>query len=202
MEVTINDRISYLPGREEPLSSEVVIIKGDKYTWVYDVGAGEEALSYINEKCGEKCIVLSHFHNDHTENLRGITYHKLYQGAYTRKHTGEGDVVEKEITITDGVKITLFPIPCSHAKGCVGLIVDDTYAFVGDAIYPAKKNEELFYNVSLLAQEIALLKETKTEYFGVSHKPNFVYKKKAILAFLESVYRRRKLEEAYIRGVE
>ena len=202
MEVTINDRISYLPGREEPLSSEVVIIKGEKYIWIYDVGAGEEALSYINERYGEKCVVLSHFHNDHTENLGGITYHKLYQGAYTKKHTGEGNVVEEEITITDGVKITLFPIPCSHAKGCIGLIVDDTYAFVGDAIYPAKKHDELLYNVSLLAQEITLLKETKAEYFGVSHKPNFVYKKKAILAFLESVYRRRKTGEAYSRGVE
>ena len=202
MEVTINDRISYLPGREEPLSSEVVVIKGDTYTWIYDVGAGEEALSYINGLEGEKYVALSHFHNDHTENLPKIAYQKIYQGAYTHKHTGIGEMVEQEMTIMDGVKITLFPIPCSHAKGCMGLIVDDTYAFVGDAIYPAKKNGELFYNVSLLAQEIALLKEVKAEYFGVSHKPNFVYKKKAILAFLESVYRRRKPGEAYIQDEE
>ena len=80
MEVTINDRISYLPGREEPLSSEVVVIKGDTYTWIYDVGAGEEALSYINGLEGEKYVALSHFHNDHTENLPKIAYQKIYQG--------------------------------------------------------------------------------------------------------------------------
>lgn len=202
MEVTITDRISYLPGREEPLSSEVVVIKGEKYTWIYDVGDGEEALSFVKGFEGEKNVVLSHFHGDHTKNLSRVTYHQLYQGANTRKYTGAGEVVEQEMTIMDGVKLTLFPIPCSHAKGCIGLIVDDKYAFLGDAVYPADKKGELLYNVSLLAQEIALLKEIEAEYLCVSHKPGFIYKKKAILAFLESVYRRRKSGEAYIRENE
>ena len=200
--VTITDRISYLPGGENPLSSEVVIIKGDTYTWIFDVGDGEEALSFVKGFEGEKNVVLSHFHGDHTKNLSKVTYHQLYQGANTRKYTGVGEVVERELTIEDGVKLTLFPIPCSHAKGCLGLVVDDTYAFLGDAVYPADKKGELLYNVSLLAQEIALLKEVKAEYFCVSHKSGFVYKKKAIIAFLESVYRRRKPGEAYIREAE
>ena len=202
MEVTINDRISYLPGRENPLSSEVVIIKGDTYTWIFDVGAGEEALSFLESIEGEKNVVLSHFHNDHTENLSAITYHELYQGGNTKKYTKDGETVECELTIEDGVKLTLFPIPCSHAKGCLGLVVDDTYAFLGDAVYPADKKGELLYNVSLLAQEIALLKEIKAEYICVSHKPGFIYKKKAIIAFLESVYRRRELGEAYIKEIQ
>ena len=35
---TINDYISYLTPTEHPLSANVVIIEGDAFFWVYDVG--------------------------------------------------------------------------------------------------------------------------------------------------------------------
>ena len=35
---TINDHISYLTPTEHPLSANVVIIEGDAFFWVYDVG--------------------------------------------------------------------------------------------------------------------------------------------------------------------
>ena len=47
---TINDHISYLTPTEHPLSANVVIIEGDAFFWVYDVGnhpAVSEILSGI-----------------------------------------------------------------------------------------------------------------------------------------------------------
>lgn len=36
--ISINDHISYLTATEEPLSANVVLIEGDTFLWVYDVG--------------------------------------------------------------------------------------------------------------------------------------------------------------------
>ena len=38
----INDRISYIKASTEPLSSDVILIEGDEYTYLFDVGNNEE----------------------------------------------------------------------------------------------------------------------------------------------------------------
>ena len=61
---TINDHISYLTPTEHPLSANVVIIEGDAFFWVYDVGnhpAVSEILQEKSEQTGKKFGDLSHF---------------------------------------------------------------------------------------------------------------------------------------------
>ena len=36
---SISDRIFYLTATEHPLSANVVMVEGDKFLWVYDVGS-------------------------------------------------------------------------------------------------------------------------------------------------------------------
>ena len=50
---TINDHISYLTPTEHPLSANVVIIEGDAFFWVYDVG-NHPAVSEILQKKSEQ----------------------------------------------------------------------------------------------------------------------------------------------------
>ena len=63
---TINDYISYLTPTEHPLSANVVIIEGDAFFWVYDVGnhpAVSEILQKKSEQTGKEIqVILSHFH--------------------------------------------------------------------------------------------------------------------------------------------
>lgn len=63
---TINDHISYLTPTEHPLSANVVIIEGDAFFWVYDVGnhpAVSEILQNKSEQTGKEIrVILSHFH--------------------------------------------------------------------------------------------------------------------------------------------
>ena len=59
---TINDHISYLTPTEHPLSANVVIIEGDAFFWVYDVGnhpAVSEILQEKSEQTGKKIRVIS-----------------------------------------------------------------------------------------------------------------------------------------------
>lgn len=62
---TINDHISYLTPTEHPLSANVVIIEGDAFFWVYDVGnhpAVSEILQKKSEQTGKEIrVILSHF---------------------------------------------------------------------------------------------------------------------------------------------
>ena len=37
----INDRISYIKASMEPLSSDVILIEGEEYTYLFDVGKEE-----------------------------------------------------------------------------------------------------------------------------------------------------------------
>ena len=85
---TINDHISYLTPTEHPLSANVVIIEGDAFFWVYDVGnhpAVSEILQKKSEQTGKEIrVILSHFHPDHIGNfvrsgLPGEKYVSLYK---------------------------------------------------------------------------------------------------------------------------
>ena len=95
---TINDHISYLTPTEHPLSANVVIIEGDAFFWVYDVGnhpAVSEILQKKSEQTGKEIrVILSHFHPDHIGNLSEISCEAVYQGKNTFRYTKTGTVIE------------------------------------------------------------------------------------------------------------
>ena len=91
-------------------------------------------------------------------------------------------MVESDLYIDDGVKIHFFPLPSTHAKGSLGMEVDETYAFLGDGIYPMQKNGQALYNANLLADQLRVLHSLKAE----------------VIAELEAIYARRQSQSMYI----
>ena len=196
--IKISDRISYLPATDEPLSADVGILRGDRNIWLYDVGSTAEDAKVICAFGGEATAILSHFHADHVGNLARLSPLPVYGGAFTCKKLGGGTPVTADLYLEDGACLHLFPLPSTHAKGCVGLEVDETYAFVGDALYPAEKNGRAVYNVSLLHETIEVLTKLRAPYLLVSHAVPFVQAREEALANLRAIYARRTKNGAYI----
>jgi glyoxylase-like metal-dependent hydrolase (beta-lactamase superfamily II) len=217
--VKLTDRIHYLQMSNDPLSADVIAVRGDSAWWIFDVGACDEAALFINELPRvlvdnstnlAKNVVISHFHRDHLLNVQrmcsgeiSLDIDALYVGAYTSKTFGEIEGVSKNVVMEplafdDGVQIQILPIPNSHAKGSLALIVDD-YVFLGDATYPmVGHGAPDVYNVQILGEQIKLLKSLKPTRFCLSHKRGLVRDKTSVLMFLESVYARRQKNENYI----
>lgn len=194
--IPITGRLFYWKASPEPLSADIGVWKGREYTWIFDVGNGPEAAECLRSIPGPKRVVLSHFHQDHTGNWREVEFETLYQGAYTFRHTGMGEIVRGSLALEDGVR--LFEIPSSHTKGCIGMEVDETYAFLGDAAYCAVRQGKPAYNANLLAEELKVLRGLKASYFLLSHHDTFIRKKEDALAELEAVYSLRDSRSPYI----
>ena len=217
--VKLTDRIHYLQMSNDPLSADVIAVRGNRAWWIFDVGACDEAALFINELPRNlvddvanlaKNVVISHFHRDHLLNVQrmcsgeiSLDIDALYVGAYTSKTFGEIEGVAKNIVMEplafdDGVQIQILPMPNSHAKGSLALIVDD-YVFLGDATYPmVGHGSPDVYNVQILGEQIKLLKKLSASRFCLSHKRGLVRDKTSVLMFLESVYARRQKNENYI----
>ncbi len=201
--LTINNRISYLKASENPLSADVGVIKGESRQWFFDVGSNEEAYQLILNESIDIGIVISHFHPDHMANLGKIMESReggscLYVGDNTFKYCKMGEVVSKDIYIEDGCKLHIFPLPSSHAKGSLGLEIDEEYCFLGDGTYSTNKGGKIAYNVQLLREEIKVLSGLKATYFILSHRDPIVQKKEDVLKQLNRIYAMRKKDEAYI----
>lgn len=220
----------------DPLSADVIAVRGDRAWWIFDVGACDEAVQFINElpripveeaaipvdenganlaACNNaarlaKNVVISHFHRDHLLNVQrmyggeiSLDIDALYVGAYTSKTFGEiegvaKNVVMEPLSFDDGVQIRILPMPNSHAKGSLALVVDD-YLFLGDATYPmVGHGAPDVYNVQILGEQIKLLKSLTPSRFCLSHKRGLVRDKTSVIQFLESVYARRQKNENYI----
>ena len=229
--VKLTDRIRYLQMSYEPLSADVVAVCGDSAWWIFDVGACDEAVDFINalprssessthldtSECIKnatvplkKNIVISHFHRDHLLNVVrhcngevSLDFDTLYVGSHASKVVGEIAGHEK-ITVSspllfdDVVHIEILPVPNSHAKGALALIVDD-FVFLGDATYPmVGHGEPDVYNVQILEQQIKMLKSLTASRFCLSHKRGLVRDKSSVIQFLESVLARRQKNENYI----
>ena len=231
--VKLTDRIQYLQMSYDPLSADVIAVRGDSAWWIFDVGACDRAVDFINAlprhpvsenialhengECAgaaavplKKNIVISHFHRDHLLNVVrhcdgevSLDFDTLYVGSHASKVVGEIAGHEK-ITVSspllfdDVVHIEILPIPNSHAKGSLALIVDD-YVFLGDATYPmVGHGEPDVYNVQILGEQIKLLKTLSASRFCLSHKRGLVRDKTSVIQFLESVYARRQKNENYI----
>lgn len=226
--VKLTDRIHYLQMSNDPLSADVIAVRGDSAWWIFDVGACDEAAQFINELPRilvddvsnlakrdngvrlAKNVVISHFHRDHLLNVQrmcggeiSLDIDALYVGAYTSKTFGEiegvaKNVVMEPLSFDDGVQIQILPMPNSHAKGSLALIVDD-YVFLGDATYPmVGHGSPDVYNVQILGEQIKLLKTLTPTRFCLSHKRGLVRDKTSVIQFLESVYARRQKNENYI----
>lgn len=195
---TLSKQILYLPATSQPLSADVGIIRGDKFVWIFDVGSNDEAVDIIQGIDREKNIILSHFHEDHIRNLERISYKGMYCGDYTKFKLQKGTEVQAPITYEDGVKLTLFPIPSIHSKGTIGLEVNEEYAFLGDAVYGARKNGKVVYNINILKEMIATLEKVKAQQFLISHDAAFMQPKAKVIAELKELYKMRKPGEAYL----
>lgn len=200
--IQISDTISYWKATEKPLSADVGVVEGDKYIWLFDVGDGEEAYECIHSLSRPINLIVSHFHKDHIGNVGKIDYQNLYQGAHTLKYTHAGEVVRGDIWIEDGVKIHLFELPSSHAKGCIGMEVNEEYAFLGDAVYCTMKDGKSAYNANLLAEQIRVLRSLEAKYFLLSHRGRLACKKEVVLRQLESIYAKRDVKSAWIFVME
>ena len=179
---------------QNPLSADIGVIEGEGCTWVFDAGNGEEAAAFLRAIPNPKNLVLSHFHGDHIGNWRAAPFGQVYQGAFTFRRTGTGIVVREGLWAG---AVYLFPIPSTHAKGCVGLEAGE-YAFLGDAAYCAQREGRPAYDVSLLAREIRVLEGLAARYFLLSHGEPFVREKGEVLEGLREIYRQRKPGEGWI----
>ena len=191
-EIPINEKIGYLPGGEDPLSSDIGTIRDGGVTWLFDVGDGAARAEGLT---GHYSIVLSHFHRDHTGNVDLFQTSSLFVSKQTYSHVHRGTVVTESFTAGN---LRVFPLPSSHAKGCLGLEVDGTYAFVGDALFCRSKGGLYVYNAQLLKDEIAVLKALRAPYLLKSHQMGHVCKKEDAIAELEAIYALRKPDQTDI----
>ena len=192
----ISSHILQIPAVDQPLSADIGIIRTAERLWVYDVGSAPAAAAAVNAMQGEKYVVLSHFHADHSANLPRIERQALFAGAFSCKKFG-GTAVTAPLRFADGVE--LFPLPSSHAKGCVGLAYEN-YAFVGDALYPMYRGGSAVYNAGQVQALRAALAQLDAEFLLVSHRKPFAQSRAAVLAWLGQLYSRREGNAPYIRA--
>lgn len=188
----INNIYSIIKGNDNPLSSDVAIIK-DRF--VFEVGNGDYIIDELN-KIDDKIIAISHFHQDHIANLNKLEYKELYIGDNTYKYTNKGTIIDKDLYIDD---VHLFKINSCHAKGSIGLEISD-YAFVGDALAPCLKKNQYVYNVQMLKEEIETLENLKAKYLITSHHMEEYQDKNEIIDRLKKIYETREKNNSYIKA--
>ena len=192
-EIVINEKISYIECSDDPLSADIGIIRNGDAVWLYDVGSDERAIS---ELTGNYNVVLSHFHQDHTGNIGKLNIKEAFVSHETKRHVQMGTVADRDIYIDN---LHIFPLPSSHCKGCLGLEVDETYAFVGDALYSKFRDGYYIFNAQLVKEEIAFLKKLKAPYLLVSHFKGMVRRRNEVIAQLEELYHYRDKNSSEIK---
>ncbi|MBP5329362.1 MAG: MBL fold metallo-hydrolase [Spirochaetaceae bacterium] len=195
--ISITDNISYLPASTKPLSCDVIFIKTENATWIYDVGVTSTACELINNISGPKNIVLSHFHPDHIINLFRVKYDNLYLTKYTKRCTFRGNIVKGREVFEGNPRIEICEVPSSHAKGCLCLVCGD-YAFMGDSTYCKEKIGNHTYNVQLLKAEIDFLESLTCKYVCLDHDNNFIQERTALIKLHKEIFERRKPGETTI----
>ena len=181
----INEKISYIECSDDPLSADIGIIRDGDAVWLYDVVSDERAIS---ELTGNYNVVLSHFHQDHTGNIGKLNIKEAFVSPETKRHVQMGTVADKDIYVGN---LHIFPLPSSHCKGCLGLEVEETYAFVGDALYSKFRDGYYIFNAQLVKDAIAVLKKLKAPYLLVSHFKGLVRCRDEVIAELTELYQHR-----------
>jgi len=189
----INEIISYIPATSHPLSADIGIVTINDKKWIYDVG-NNESINHLLTNIDS--IVISHFHEDHLGNIKNIKYNRLFVSKETSNYTKDGTIINQD-TIIDNVH--LFILPSTHAKGCLGMEVNNEYCFVGDALYGKWKDNELIYNVQKLKAQIDCLKNIKSKYLLISHDRTYCVLKDEKIKELENIYNKREKNNPYIQ---
>lgn len=192
-EIRIDENISYIPATEDPLSADIGIVRADGRVWLFDAGADERAIEGLT---GEYDIVLSHFHRDHIGNLGRLNIRQAYVSRETARHTGFGQIVDKDIFLGS---LHIFPLPSSHCKGCLGLEVGERYAFTGDALYGRFRDGCRVFNVTLLKDQIETLKRLRAPSLLLSHYPGLIRPREEVIREQEAIYGQREKGAAEIR---
>ncbi len=196
---SISPQLGYWPASAEPLCADIFVYRGLKGLWLFDIGYGDKALERVRALLEPCRVVISHFHQDHMGNLPQTAWDELYAGQYTLRHIKRaGQAVTSYIEPEPGVR--LFPIPSCHAKGCIGMEIDRTYALLGDATYCTSRPPQgrPAYNATLLLDTIRTLEGLKAPWFLLSHGEPLVRPREEILGELREIYRMRTQGEAYI----
>jgi len=179
----IGGDIRYVPAEEEPLSSDVFLIRGRHYTYVYDVGSSQAARHQLQREEKPLVIMLSHLHADHTANLACLTYAKLYVGGKTRQKLRVGETLSEDaLCFQDGVNLELRRCPSVHENGSLILTVNREYSLLGDLIYPLHKPDP-----SLALAMLKQLSAIETRYFVVSHRKEKVFERDAFLRMVKQL---------------
>ena len=191
----INGHMSYLPASEEPLSADVYFIKGKEYNYIVDVGMNDEALKAVSD-CPRRKVIISHFHEDPPGNVprRDIRDEDVLVGAYSAKVLKRGTVVRKKVSFDDGHLIEIIPMPSSHEKGCLAVLIDRDILIMGDSFYG---HNDKGYNVSLLYDQIRVLNDLEFNTAVMSHDERR-HSKKKVIRLLEMYYSRRVQGQDYI----
>ena len=210
-QINIAEQISYLKASDNPLSADVILITGQEYLYVFDVGNNERVAEYINSLSQKKRVVLSHFHTDHMGNIGRVKWENVFFGANTEKYFRQyipdyagqrfADFVTvfEPVKIQDGVSIEIHQVPNSHAKGSLLMQVNEKYIFIGDSLYSKADGDYYVYNAQLLKEEIALLKGLPGTKVFSSHEARPIKEKAGVVRFLEQIYAKREKNDAYIR---
>lgn len=209
--IHVTEHISYIPASKGPLSSDVVIIEGEEFLYLFDVGNNEEVAAYLNALPKKKQVILSHFHADHMGSIGRVSFEKVYAGPIVGKYYQyfvpeyEKEAVPEKylavaepVKISDGAELEIYPMPSSHAKGFLLLQVNKEYIFLADGLYSRKKDGRAVYNVQLLKEQIKLLQELDGEKVFLSHEKRPIKAKKSMIKFLEKIYAKREKNNPYI----
>ena len=209
-QIKITEQISYIKASDNPLSADVILVDGQEYLYVFDVGNNEQVAEYLNSIHKKKRVILSHFHTDHMGNIGRVQWENVFFGANTEKYFQHYIpdyaaqllryvTVFDTVKIQDGVSIEIHPVPNSHAKGSLLLQVDEEYIFIGDSLYSKVEGDTYVYNAQLLKEEIELLKRLPGNQIFSSHEVRPIKAKAGIVRFLEQIYQKRDKNDAYIR---
>lgn len=192
--IKVGSFIKRIEMSENPLSADVFFVQGREYTYIVDVGSNDASYEAV-KAIPKKKIIITHFHADHAENLRRLkpADEDLYVGDYTAKYYGGGTVIKEPMHIEDGVFMDILPLPSSHAKGSLTVIVNKTVILLGDGCYSNNKG----YNVSLLHDMIKILKAAEFTTAIKSHESK-EYTKEELIEELETIYSLREKNNPYI----
>ena len=187
-----------LPMSTDPLSADVFIIHGQRCTYFIDCGSCDAALDFILSVDGSRNLVLTHFHADHSDNMKRFregTFETVYGGKKTIERIGCGTIVNTELELEEGIRI--IPITNCHAKGSLAVELDGEYLFTGDALCGCDTPQGYGYNAGMLLSTIRELEKCKAKYIVPSHSTQ-IRPKDEVLTELRKIYSERKGNDPYI----